>query len=199
LCNNTSNAKILLVNQVFNFYTYGKFFNNVVSNFVFQNKTDFSNFLEKNGIDYIITSNKNNLYGKFGINGNSIYMDSFSANDETLLFCSDQLKGEKIDHFSISYKINRPLDMEVVFGVNDLSETIALNREKKTLLVKNKDISNMCFSLFDNPKKRFDNELKKVEDIEIIAKTLSGENKRVVVSNFRFQNYAIEDIRLDEL
>lgn len=199
LCNNTSNAKILLVNQVFNFYTYGKFFNNVVSNFVFQNKTDFSNFLEKNSIDYIITSNKNNLYGKFGINENSIYMDTFSANDETLLFCSDQLKGEKIDHFSISYKINRPLDMEVVFGVNDLSETIALNGEKKTLLVKNKDISNMCFSLFDNPKKRFDNELKKVEDIEIIAKTLSGENKRVVVSNFRFQNYAIEDIRLDEL
>ena len=199
MCNNTSNAKILLVNQVFNFYTYGKFFNNVVSNFVFQNKTDFSNFLEKNGIDYIITSNKNNLYGKFGINGNSIYMDSFTANDETLLFCSDQLRGEKIDYFSISYKINRPLDMEVVFGVNDLSETIVLNGEKKTLLVKNKDISNMCFSLFDNPKKRFDNELKKVEDIEIIAKTLSGENKRVVVPNFRFQNYAIEDIRLGEL
>lgn len=198
ICENTKNKNILLVNQTFNLYDYWKNFDNKLYNNVFQNKNDFKKFLEEKSIDYIITSNKNNLYGKYGIENNSFYTDTFSANDETILFCSDKLNNTKISKIELWYKINRPNDIKVEFGINDLSQTITLDWERSEIDTKNTEIKNICLSIFNKPE-IFDNKFKIIDFSDIIAHSEEWKKIHLTWKEFKFKNFAIEDKWLESL
>lgn len=197
VCDNIENKNILAINQVFNFYLYGKNFNNTLYNKVFFNKQDFYNFIMENKIDYILTSNKNNLYTKFWNDNNSFYSNSTDSNDETILFCSNQ-KYSDIKNIYIEYNIDRNDDVIYNFWINNFDKNIILNWKNNINLELNNKIENLCFMIFDNPKKSIDNKIKTIKFSNIQLINNKGARINLTTSDFSFIDYSIEDIWLIE-
>lgn len=197
ICNNIKNKNILAINQVFNFYLYWKDFDNNIHNKVFFNKHDFYDFTVKNKIDYILTSNKNNLYTKFWNDNNSFYSNSTDSNDETMVFCSNQ-KYSDIKNIYIEYNIDRNDDLIYNFWINNFDKNIILNWNTKSSLNINSKIDNICFMIFDNPKKSIDNKIKTIKFNKIQLINNTGNIINLSTFDFSFIDYAIEDLWLVE-
>lgn len=196
ICENVDNKNILAINQVFNFYLYWKNFNNNLFNELFYSKKDFFDFIDSKKIDYIITSNKNNLYSEFWIFGNKFYANSTDYNDESVMFCS-KTNLKNIKKIKLDYKISWKDDIKLNFWINNYEINKVLTWKQTVIDLNNINITNVCLTIFDTPTKSLNNKEKSIDfikdltfiDWNWVKSTLQG-------LDFTFKETAIEDIWL---
>lgn len=195
ICQNIENKNILSINQVFNFYLYWKNFDNKIYNKLFFNKDEFLNFLKNYDINYIITSNKNNLYSNFWIDKNKFFANSTDYNDESTMFCKN-IDYKDIVWVDLKYSLEWTNDVIFNFWINDFEKNIILKWDKTSLKFNEIDIKNLCLTIFDTPKKSLNNKTKYVKFDNIELKKSDWNKIKIDISWFSFRDYAIEDVWL---
>ncbi len=198
VCENIQNTNILLINQVFNFYLYWKDFDNKLYNKIFFNKKSFSDFISKKNISYIITSNKNNLYSKFGVEKDYFYVSSHDSNDESILFCLNE-RIKNVSKIELDYVIDDAENINVNFWINNLSENKILKWKHTVFVPKTKYINNLCVSISDTPKTSLSNTIKKIRFSTMNIVKKNWKRIKILPKYFSFRDYAIEDVWLKEL
>ncbi|HRI36179.1 MAG TPA: hypothetical protein PK765_03825 [bacterium] len=186
-------SNILLVNQVFSFYLYGRDFSNQLSAPLFFGPDEFARYLRDHRIDAVATSNKNNLYADYGTTEDSIYTSTHDSNDESVLFCDETPRSDVVS-LSIKYQIDRDADTMVNFGINDFESATLLDNHHEAVILLDQptDVRNTCITIFDTPTESLDRERKTVH-ISAIQYTLAdGTSLSGTPSDYRFQDFPIE-------
>ena len=198
-CDNISEKNIYLKRQNFNFYFYGKLFDNRLFNSIMNNKADFQKYIEKKNIQIAVTSNKNNLWGFFE-NNNQSFSTNFSINDTNVLFCN-KFPFENIQKIHISYENIDPNDLIVNLWINDFEENLVLDKNVWDLeySLQSNSIRNICFNLMNVHKRTVDADIEVIKFLKLYLIWLNWEKIILKTEDFSLENYEIEDKWLEQL
>jgi hypothetical protein len=199
-CNTLKNEKILLVHQAWTHYYYGRDGSNTLLYYSAQNEGNFSKYLDQEGVNYVVTANKNNLYSQYGNNEGKIYTTTHDSNDESILFCTPETPYElgKLTRIRASFELNRPRDTRAYLLLNNGEESRELTGSTLDWIPQTEELNSLCVILYDQPVDRFDRAEKYIRITSLELFDIDGKPNGVSARDLQFVNRSLEEIWLSQ-